>query len=228
MEEWTDKTDLQTIPQGNASMQYAMEKAGQLIESNPAALCIIGGIDSLLKASTLNWLEKDNRLKSVSYGRHQGLIAGEAVGFMIIEHPVRAQQANRPVLARITGLGLAEEPTPRSLNSPSRNSGLTDACQAALNGVQDKEVRTVFGDLNGENSRATEWSIAEMRCFKERHAQRMTWTPANCYGDIGAASGAVMVNIAAQGVVRGWLQSPILIFCSDDHGPCGALVLEKE
>jgi len=227
LDKWTAKSVRQTIYRGNSSMQYAVARAGELIESNPSALCIIGGIDSLLRESILNWFEQAGRLKSESYGRQQGLIAGEAVGFMVVESPAQAQQANRPVLARITGLGLADEPNTRASNSPSRNSGLTEACHAAMKNIQDKDISAVFGDLNGENSRAMEWSMADMRCFKERHAQRKLWNPANCYGDIGAASGTVMANIVTQGFVRGWLQSPVLMFCSDDHGSCGALVLEK-
>jgi len=227
VEKWANKPDLQAIPQGNASTQYAMEKAGKLIENDPAALCIIGGIDSLIRDSTLNWFEQDDRLKSISYGRQQGLIAGEAVGFMSIEDPSRARQADRPILACITGLGLAEEPMPRASKATSRGMGLTEACRKALDGGKDMDIRTVFSDLNGENPRALEWSIAESRCFKSKGQLRQLWTPANCYGDIGAASGAVLTVIAAQGLVRGWLQSPAMIFCSDDHGSCGALVLEK-
>ncbi|HBG06227.1 MAG: 3-oxoacyl-ACP synthase [Geobacteraceae bacterium GWC2_58_44] len=227
MGKWANQPKLQTIPQGNASMHFAINQVGRLMESNPGAFCIIGGIDSLIRDSTLNWFEQDGRLKSESYGRHQGVIAGEAVSFLVVEDSDRAKQANRQILARISSLGLAEEPTPRASHSPSRNSGLTDACRAALVGTKDKDIRAVFGDLNGENSRAKEWSMTEMRCFKERHEQRKLWSPANCYGDIGAASGAVLANIATQGFVRGWLPSPVLIFCSDDHGPCGALVMEN-
>jgi len=180
-----------------------------------------------IRDSTLNCFEQDGRLKSVSYGRQQGLIAGEAVGFMIIEDPAQARKASKPVLARITGLGLAEEPTPRAANATSKGTGLAAACRKALDGGKDKDIRTVFGDLNGENPRALEWSITESCCFKSKDQIRQLWTPANCYGDIGAASGAVLTTIATQGIVRGWLQSPVMIFCSDDHGPCGALVLEN-
>ena len=104
---------------------------------------------------------------------------------------------------------------------------MTNACRSALNGGKNKKIRALFGDLNGENSRALEWSMAETRCFKNSDGHRHLWTPANCHGDIGAASGAVMANIATQGFVRGWLKSPTLIFCSDDHSPCGAMVFEK-
>jgi len=228
MEKWAAKPSVETFPRGNASVPYSLAEAGMLIESDPRALCIVGGIDSLLRDSTLNWFEQDARLKSVSYGRHQGLIAGEAVCFMIIEGPERARQANRPILARITGLGLAEDPEPRAYNASSRGTGLAEACRAALVGTSGESVCAVLGDLNGENSRTVEWSMTETNCFGMRDTGRKLWKPANCYGDIGAATGAVMVTVAAQGFARAWLQGPVLAFCSDDHGACGALVLEKE
>lgn len=224
---WTDKPDLQAVPQGNASMPHAIDQAGRLLESNPDAMCIIGGVDSLIRISTLNWFETGERLKSGSYGRHHGLIAGESAGFIIIENRARAEQSGRPTLAYIAGLGLAMEPVPRASGSLGRNSGLTEACHAALNGSGEKEIRAVFSDLNGENSRAREWGMADMRCFDRPDEGRKLWTPANCYGDIGAASGVVLAAIATQGFVRGWVQSPVLVVCSDDHGSCGALVLEN-
>jgi 3-oxoacyl-[acyl-carrier-protein] synthase I len=227
MENFTGSPGLRFIPQGNASLHFALEQAGALIERDPGALCLVGGVDSLLRESTLNWFEQQGRLKSGSYGRHQGLIAGEAVGFAVIEAPQRAERAKRPVLARVVGLGLAQEATPRASNSPSRNSGLTEACRNALGDERERNIRAVLGDLNGENARAREWSMVGMRCFDAPSEQRALWSPAGCYGDIGAASGPVLANIATQGFIRGWLPSPVLLFCSDDHGPCGALVLEK-
>jgi 3-oxoacyl-[acyl-carrier-protein] synthase-1 len=227
LKKWANMSSIETVPLGNASMQNAVAPAGELVKSNANALCIIGGIDSLLRNSTLNWFEQDCRLKSVSYGRHQGLIAGEAVCFMIVEDPERARQANWPVMARISGLGLADEPAPRADGTSSRGTGLTEACRTALAGTSNGDVCAVFGDLNGENSRALEWCRTEKRCFKKTDTHRQLWTPANCYGDIGAASGAVLTAVAAQGFVRGWLPGPVLVSCSDDHGPCGALVLEK-
>ncbi|MDA8429042.1 MAG: 3-oxoacyl-ACP synthase [Geobacteraceae bacterium] len=227
MAEWAENAEVQTIAQGNASLQYAIAEAGRLIESSPGALCIVGGVDSLLRDSTLNWFEQGSRLKSTSYGRHHGLIAGEAVGFLIVEDLERAKQADKPILARIAGLGVAEEPMPRAGNAISRNTGLTHACQAALAAVPGNDVCAVFADLNGENPRAKEWGMAEMRSLSNRAEPRQLWNPADCYGDVGAASGAVLATIVTQGFVRGWLRGPVLVTCSDDHGPCGALVMDK-
>jgi 3-oxoacyl-[acyl-carrier-protein] synthase-1 len=227
LSKWGIQPQAQIISQGNASTHFAISHACHCIEADPDALCIVGGIDTLLRESTLNWFERSGRLKSASYGRHHGLIAGEAVSFLVIEGRARAVQAKAPVLACISGLGLAEEPVPRAAGgTPSRNTGLTGACRDALENAEAEEICTVFGDLNGENTRAREWSMAEMRVFKGQQ-QRKLWKPANCYGDIGAASGTVLANVVTQGFVRGWLPSPVLIFCSDDHGACGAVVLEK-
>ena len=227
IEDRTEKPDCQVLSRGNASMMYALEQAGRLIEGNPGAVCIIGGVDSLIRTSTLNWFEQKARLKSASYGRHQALIAGEAIGFLIVEDREGAEQGGRPILVRVAGLGLAEDPVPRASGALGRNSGLTEACHAALHGLEEKEIRAVFNDLNGENSRAREWGMADMRCFDNPDENRRLWTPANCYGDIGAASGVVLATIATQGFSRGWLPSSVLVSCSDDHGSCGALILEK-
>jgi 3-oxoacyl-[acyl-carrier-protein] synthase-1 len=182
----------------------------------------------LLRKNVLNWLESENRLKSSSHGRHLGLLASEAVCFLILEERGHAINAKRPILARISALGLKEEPEPRAINKSGRCTGLSEACHTALQPLKARELKAVFGDVNGEDARAKEWSIARMRCFKKGQEQPPLWKPAEYYGDIGATSGAVMTGIAAQGFVRNWLNSPVLIFCSDDHGPCGAVILEKE
>jgi 3-oxoacyl-[acyl-carrier-protein] synthase-1 len=226
--QWAGISAVRTIARGNASLHYALEQAARQIEDNPDEVCIIGGIDSLLGEATLNWLESDGRLKSSSCGRHQGLAAAEAVCFLIIEDLERARKAGKPVLARIAAWGLAEEPEPRAAGRPGMSTGLSGACLAALDRAPDRGIRAVFGDLNGEESRAREWSIASMRCFEDRQELQRLWKPASCYGDIGAAGGAVMASTVAQGFVRGWVPSPALVFCSDDHGACGVLVMEKD
>lgn len=225
LEKWAVKPVVETLPMGNASCAYALAEAGRILEKNPDTLCIVGAVDSMLRASTLDFFEHDGRLKSATYGRHQGLIAGEAVSFMVIEDPVRAGQSKRPVLARVTGIGLSEESDPRASGGPGRGTGLTESCRVALTGRSEDEILAVFGDLNGENSRAVEWCMAEKNCFQKSNVRKI-WTPANCYGDIGAASGAVMTSVAAQGFSRKWLQGSVLVFCTDDHGSCGAMVLD--
>ena len=125
-------------------------------------------------------------------------------------------------------MGLAQEPKPRASNKSGISTGLTEACLGAMEPLKGRGIKAIFSDLNGEESRTEEWAVAAMRCFRNPPGVPPVYSPAEHYGDIGAASGAVMASIAAQGFIRNWLESPVMIFCSDDHGPCGAVILEKE
>jgi len=46
-------------------------------------------------------------------------------------------------------------------------------------------------------------------------------------GSIGAASGAILMNIAAVGLSRGWIEKYAMVFCSDDEGERGSVVLKS-
>ncbi len=217
------------IPHGNASFHYAIAEAARMIADKPDALCVIGCMDSCLDDATLDWLESNDRLMSSSHGRNHALIASEAVSFMIVEDRENAQKTHRPVLAKIRSLGLAEEPNPRASDEEGISKGLTDACHAALAPIKDQDIAAILTDLNGEAGRAEEWGVAQIRCFGKKQGPWHLLNPGmRNYGDIGAASGGVLACVAVKGFERNWLPSPVMIFCSDDYGPCGALVLEKE
>jgi len=212
---------------GNASLHEAIGKAAKAIQAQPDTRCVIGCVDSHLAASTLDWLESNNRLSSPSYGCHHGMIAAEAASFLIVEDLEKAKKEGRPILARISTLGLAKEPTPRASDSSGICKGLAQACQAALEPIKNRNIQKIFSDLNGEDDRAREWCVTRMRCFSDDQQLPPLFNPAEYYGDIGAATGAVMASIATEGFKRNWLSSPVMIFCSDDFGPCGAVILEK-
>ncbi len=226
MAKYMGNVSCQMINKGNASLHYAIGEASQVIEKRPDSLCVIGCVDSLLAESILDGFESDSRLKSFSHGRHHGLIASEAAGFLIVEDLEHARQNKRAVLARIRSLGLAEEKTPRVSGEIGLSQGLTSACHIALTPLKDQSVQNILGDLNGEDARAEEWTVSKGRCFTGKQALKL-WKPAEYYGDVGASAGVTLSCIAAEGFKRNWLSSPALIFCSDDSGPCGAVILEK-
>ena len=216
------------INKGNASLHYAVQETAKLIQVKPDTMCVIVCIDSLLDNATLNWLENTNSLKSSSFGRQSGLIPSEAVAFVIVEDLENAKKANKTILTRITSLGLSEEPHCRVSEQSGISKGLTEACNTALQPLKKQNICAVFSDLSGEEDRAREWGIVRQRIFDKDQNQPPLWTPADTYGDISAASGGVLACIVAEGFKRNWLPSPVMIICSDDHGSCGAVILEKE
>jgi hypothetical protein len=46
-------------------------------------------------------------------------------------------------------------------------------------------------------------------------------------GDVGAAWLPVLAGIASEGLKRGAFGKNVMVFCADDHGECGALILRK-
>jgi 3-oxoacyl-[acyl-carrier-protein] synthase-1 len=215
------------IPTGNASTLACIQKAQQILTTNTNALCIIGGIDSLLGDRTLQWYEDNERLKSETFGRQHGFSPGEAVAFTIVESERGAYRRNKKPMVEISGIGIADEPAPFLSEEPSTGEGLTTACQEALYEKENlqKEITTVLSDLNGEYFSMKEWSYTEIRCFNKNDIKFMH--PADCLGSVGAASGTVLINIAAIGLLHGWIKNTCLIFCSDDGPQRGALVLKR-
>jgi 3-oxoacyl-[acyl-carrier-protein] synthase-1 len=216
------------IESGNPSAIEALDEACRLLAAQPNTICIIGGIDSLLDPETLDFFEDDARLKSASYGRSHGLVPGEGVGFFVLESAEFAARRGRRPLAEILGTGLSHEPAPLHSLKPSKLTGLTEACRMALRKAQlaPEAIGAVIGDLNGEFLRHKEWAFAEVRCFGPAREERIFWHPADCFGDIGAASGALLIAFGTSLYMRRSLATnPILCFCSDDEALRGAVVI---
>ncbi|HET9386382.1 MAG TPA: hypothetical protein VFO67_14670 [Gemmatimonadales bacterium] len=215
------------FPSGNAAVFAGLRAALALIEGDATYQCIVGGVDSLLDETTLDWLELQERLKSETFGRNQGLPPGEAAGFLLLESEQAAHMRRRKPLARVCGIGIATEPAPFVDGAPSIAQGLTTAMREAVGAVPTdaSDIVTVFADLNGEFYRAKEWSNASVRYFQRLPHPRTLWHPAECFGDIGSAWGIVALGVAAAMLEDSGGAGRILCVASDDFGARGAVVL---
>lgn len=225
--EWSSKVRCNIIRSGNASTLRCIDQVREILQTDNDAICIVGGIDSLLAEDTMDWFEKSERLKSETFGRNQGFSPAEAVAFTIIESASGARLRNKKPFVEISGLSMADEPAPFLSDEPSKCEGLTNACKKAIaeSSCEPSDICTVMSDLNGEYFSMKEWSYAESRCFNEAQTSRELWHPADCFGCVGAASGVVLINIAVIGLIDGWLKDCAMVFCSDDGPECGAVVL---
>jgi len=229
VQRYAKQTTVHVIVSGNPSALDALIQADKLLQTDPYGVCLVGAVDSLLDEETLDWFESAERLKTATFGRNHGLSPGEAVGFFAVETKIGALSRARSALAVVRTANIAHEPGAITSQRPSIGEGLTTACRAALlqAGSRPENIATVMGDLNGEFFRSKEWAYAALRCLPETDTVRSLWHPADCMGDVGAASGAVLVNLAAVGLSRGWAKRQVLIFCSDDWGNRGIALLDK-
>jgi 3-oxoacyl-[acyl-carrier-protein] synthase-1 len=93
---------------------------------------------------------------------------------------------------------------------------------------RQRPADVVLCDLNGESYRATEWSYAMARTFRDGQAVPPLVHPADCLGDVGAATGGVLLALAAAAMKKGlapWKTA--LVWCSSDNGERAACAVNR-
>lgn len=218
----------ETIESGNAATIKGILRSRDILSENPHALCIVGGVDSLLSKDTLEWFEQDYRLKSDSNDKNHSFVPSHAAGFFIIESDMAATIRKQSKRFPLKGIGFAMEPAPFVSTAPSQAKGLTQAVRTALKSQASvSTIGAVYCDMNGEYHRAREWGMVDLRCFDQGDPAKELCHPSDCMGSIGAASLPVYINLAVESFAKEPSHNHICFCLSDDHGERGALILEK-
>ncbi|MBL1259851.1 MAG: hypothetical protein COB33_004875 [Thiotrichaceae bacterium] len=167
---------------------------------------LLGGSDSYLHYPRLHDLSARQRL--LAPGVVDGFAPGEGAGFLLLtRHPHHALNQNDQIIA-LHPPGISEEPGHLHDNSdqPYRGDGLDQAFKGALAGAladnHGNNIHTVYSSMNGEHYWAKECSVAILR--NQAHLQEKITIahPADCYGDLGAATGSVLMGLAAYHLLK--------------------------
>jgi 3-oxoacyl-[acyl-carrier-protein] synthase-1 len=104
-----------------------------------------------------------------------------------------------PLLLR--GLGFAREPSPLGSGKPLRADGLLQAIRAALDeaAIALKDCDHRIADVNGEQYRFKEATLAVTRLLRDRKVPFSLWHPADCIGEVGAATLPAMLAMVFAG-----------------------------
>ena len=211
-------------PYGHAGAGAAIaELAETLNQSNCMGLIVAA--DSLLSLLSLQHLERHGRLKSGH--RVRGLIPGEAAAALVVApvtySPIRGSD---DPCCRVAGIGTAMEPNPVGSEAPCLGEGLTTAIDAALASTEWRGlgIDRVFCDLNGEGYRTHEWMLVMRRSLQHRSLAH----PADCIGDVGAASLPMSIGLAVSEIRRsGGPLERVMAWASSDEGLRSAVCLER-
>jgi 3-oxoacyl-[acyl-carrier-protein] synthase I len=207
---------------GRAGGLLAVGRAADQLRKGYARFAIAGGVDTYRDLYILGTLDVDGRIKSDV--NLDGFIPGEGAAFLLLTTQGFAASSDLAVFATISPLALGEELGHLYSSQPYRGDGLaTTLLQVVQPGAAPAQIQDVYSSMNGESHWAKEWGVAFLRnrhAFREDHGMHH---PADCYGDIGAATGPTMVGLAALGIAGAYRQPPCLIYCSSDYGPRTAL-----
>jgi 3-oxoacyl-[acyl-carrier-protein] synthase I len=214
------------FPCGSAAGILAMQKAGEILLAGQARFCIVGGVDSYLTADTLEWMDELRILKSSA--NRNGFPPGEAGGFCLLTTRATSQQYRLSVLGWLQSFGSARESSPIRTPTICVGRGLSDAIQQATAPLRlpEERIDESICDLNGEPYRSEEFAFTVLRTQLAFVDATRFVTPADCWGDVGAASGPLFVNLAVAAGLRGYAKGPrTMVWASSESGERAAAVV---
>lgn len=210
------------VPHGRVGVAVALAQARALMERASRLGVLIVGADGLLSWETLGHYERSDRLLTES--NSDGFMPGEGAGALW----VGTADGPSPRLW-CTGIGFGQELAPIDSGEPLRADGLSQAIKACLDdaGRQLHDMDLRITDNSGEQYYFKEASVALSRMLRQRKETFDIWHPAECTGEVGAASGISVIATAQEACREGYSPGPnVLTHWANDAGQRAAVTLE--
>lgn len=219
-----DEARSATVAHGRVALAVALNSARRLLAEHDCEQVLIVAADGLIGRHTLGAYEAGSRL--LTGNNSNGFMPGEAAGAVLLG---RADAAGGPQgRLLIAGLGFAREAAHIASEAPLRGDGLTAAIRGALHeaGLAMHDFDCRIADVTGEHYYFKEASLALSRTLRGRKESFDLWHPAECTGEVGAASGVVMLAVAEAACAKGYAPGAnILAHWSGDSGHRAAAAL---
>lgn len=190
---------------GHAGVLELLAYCASLFEERAAERCLVLGVDSYLCQERFSLLDAARRIKSAR--NVDGFIPGEAAAALLVEPAASAAARGAEPLATVAAVRAGAEPRTVASDRQSSGAGLCAALRALLEGSGasgGEPPAWVLCDLNGESYRSFEWGAAVARLGAPLGGVKELWHPADCFGDIGAATGGALLACAAAAFRRGY------------------------
>lgn len=193
-----DPEHSRTLSIGHTAGFRALGVARELLRNPRVPACLISGVDSYMRATTLLWLEHHDRLKTPE--NSDGVIPGEAASAVLV---TRAPVGGTGV--RVAGLGFGQEKSNVLSEEPLLGLGLTEAARGALGeaGVQMHQLDFRLSDVTGEAYGFKEHSLMIARLMRVGREEFPIWHCADSIGDTGAAAGTCELAIGFGAFLQG-------------------------
>jgi 3-oxoacyl-[acyl-carrier-protein] synthase-1 len=220
---------VETIAAGHAAGAMALEAAWRRLQQPGAQFCLAGGVDSYLEPETLEWLEANEQVHSAgALNNAWGFVPGEAAGFCLLASAAAVQRFGLTAPTRLVAAATARESKLIKTEAVCIGEGLTALFRALFRAVPDSpgKVDHVYCDMNGEPYRSDEFGFASVRTATGFAEGADFTTPADCWGDVGAASAPLFAILADAAARRGYARgSWQLIWTSSESGERSGAIL---
>jgi len=217
-----DEAASRTFPLGRAAVLVALESALETMSADSSRPILVGGVDTFLDLRLLATLGAEGRVHGPRV--MDGFIPGEGAAFLWIEGG-REPASGTTV---IHGAASTTDPGHRYGTEPARGEGLAEALQLMRDRQSSPigQIAATFTGLNGENFDAKLWGVAQLRHGDLFATDMVLEHPASCFGDTGAAAGAILTALAAAAIAGGDRHGPALIWAASDLGLRGCTLVD--
>jgi 3-oxoacyl-[acyl-carrier-protein] synthase-1 len=213
---------------GHAAAYPALDAAISALGAASLDACLVCGVDSYLAPETLEWVEACDQLHGGgALNNAWGFIPGEAAGTVLLASSALFQRTGLAALAEVSAVGIGCESKLIKSDDVCIGEGLTQAFRSVFERLAPGEhVDGIFCDMNGEPYRADEYGFTALRTREHLRAAGEFNSPADCWGDVGAAGGFLHVALAAIAHHKRYARGPIsMAWGSSESGERGAALI---
>lgn len=217
---------VQLLPNGHCAGLMAIGAACRELRDGTAAFSLAGGVDSYIDPDTLEWLDIRERLHIPTNA--WGFTPGEAAGFCLLCSAATATRHRLAVLGKVAAAAVASEPNRIYTETVCIGEGLSKVVRRVIGFMpQDAKIDAMLCDQNGEAYRADEFGFMLARSSDAFADPNEFGAPADCWGDVGAASGPLFAVLAATAAKKGYAKGPLtLLWTSSEGGERSAVLFE--
>lgn len=220
-------SEVKVFTQGHAAGLAALATATENIQQGAFEACLVGGVESYFHPDTMEWLDESRQLAGAV--SRSGFVPGEGAGFCLLMTERAYNRLGLGPLARLLTVATGKETKLIKTSDICLGVGLTAAVQSAVGGLSSNsgKINAVICDINGERYRGEEWGFVCLRLSQYFDDPTAYDSPADCWGDMGAASAPLFIMLACQAAGRGYAKGPrTLLWASSETGLRVAAVLE--
>ena len=218
------------IRDGRTGFVKALELAQSQLYEDDKPYVLIVATDSLVNRRDINHYGGDlygKGCRLLHAENSNGFIPGEATAAILMSRPDKYESSLECV-----GIGFGEEPTLVGSEGVMRAEGLSAAVKAAFTdaGIAPHHADWRYCSASGESYFFDEMGLALQKNFRVLKPEYPMWSTADCLGEIGAATGAVMIADAQQAFIKGYAPGP-LVMCqlsNDNHNRAAFALLNNQ
>jgi 3-oxoacyl-[acyl-carrier-protein] synthase I len=222
-----DLAEITVFPHGHAAGLSALAAGFEHLHNPAFDVCLVGGVDSYFHADTVEWLNANRQLAGAV--SRSGFVPGEGAAFCLLATDKALNRLGLKPTARVRAVAAGKETKLIKTTDMCLGEGLSATVRDAVSSLRlpDERINEIYCDINGERYRSEEWGFVCLRLAQYFDDATAYHSPAECLGDMGAASGPLFAVLACRAFARGYSRGPrVMLWASSEGGQRSVAVLE--